>query len=323
MSSIVQANQQSLSEIAGFASVLSLIGCIFIFWSYCTIKDLRKMTAFRMVFHLALADFFLTVNGLINVNAGDVDHEFCAVWAYFREHMALTSVLWPFVFAHTMHCFYNGRYKSQADLSKRFKYYAMFCWLGPILVSVIPIFFNAYGSGAIYCWLWTDNHDLPVELIFMLSMIVFYGPITIIILFMVGYYINILRHMMKNPSTESKSAIYSLFFYPVAFFITYAFAAGDRFINLEFKGEYVWLLKGHILLQQTQGFLNAVIYGCSGKVREQIKNHFDKKKKDRSTKMEELFKLPESLTANSYLQSSYTTSSYKSNAKSPLTSSIP
>ena len=77
------------------------------------------------------------------------------------------------------------------------------------------------------------------------------------------------------------------------FMLTYSVAAGDRFINIEFQGQYIWVLRAHIFLQQSQGFLNAIIYGCNKKVREQIKQQFTKKIE--KPKNHELFKFPNSL----------------------------
>lgn len=318
---ILDEEKESLFTFATVASSLSFLGCLFIFWTYFAIRDLKKTPAFKMVLHLAIADFALTANGLVNVNAPEVNAEFCEIWGYFREHLALTSTLWPFAFSHAMYCFYTGRYKSQHDLNRVFKYYAIFCWGAPVLLSIIPIFFRAYGSAGIYCWLDVNNPNK--KLIFALGMGIFYGPITVLAVMMLFYYVQILRFIARSPQSESKSAVYSLFFYPLVFIITYGFAAGDRFVNLDSAGQVLWLLKAHITLQQAQGFFNAVVYGLSEKVRKQVKQYFSKKKQQEIVKEdEEIFNIPEDLVAHKYgiLQEQLTSSS--SNTRSTLNSPL-
>jgi len=215
------------------------------------------------------------MNGIINVNAKETDPQFCKVWGFVRGHVNLSSFLWPFAFAHAMHCFYNGTFKSQRDLKKAFRYYALLCWIGPIVLSIIPLIMNSYGAGEIYCYIQSGPEKF--EQSFYLSILIFYGPVTIIMLFMVFYYIKIVRFIIQNPNNESNQAIYNFFFYPVMVMVTYIFAAANRFINFEGDGSMLWLVKAHIILRQLQGFTDAVIYGFSPKFREQIKKHFGKR----------------------------------------------
>jgi len=325
MIEIIREHESDLEKLAYTGTALSFLGSLFIFWSYCVIKGLNRSPAFRMIFHLSITDFLLTINGIINVNAPEIEEDhpkFCQVWGFARGYISLSSMFWPFAFAHSMHCFYNGSFRSQNDWKKKIKYYKFFCWGLPIAFAVLPLFFNAYGASDIYCWLKVP--DLPgktqqelMEIKFWLAIISYYGPVTIIVLLMLFYYIKIIRYLIMNPSSEANTVFYSLFFYPLIVMITYFFSVGDRFINIPSGHPTLFMIQAHLILRQLQGFLNAVVYCMGRKFREKFKKHFSHRR-DQKNKKFMYYSDHDSMNSSNSDSSFLNISSFHTSARSPM-----
>jgi len=319
---LIHSTDNNLQTLAHIGTGLSLLGSMFIFWSYCVIKGLNRSPAFRMIFCLSITDFMVTINGIVNLNADKTNEKFCEVWGFARGYFSLSSILWPFAFAHSMHCFYNGSFRNSNDWKKKIRIYKLFCWGAPIVFAIIPLFFKAYGPSDIYCWLKDPviEGKTPKELAdmkFWLSIAAYYGPVTIVVLLMLYYYIKIIRYMIMNPSGESSTVFYSLFFYPLIMIITFCFSMGDRLFNLLSEHPCLFMIQAHLLLRQLQGFMNAVVYCMGRKFREKFKKHFAFRREQKKKKYM-YFSDQDSLNSSNSDSSFLNISTFNTTAKSPM-----
>jgi len=253
-------------------SILSLLGCLFMMLSYWFVYELRRLPAYKLIFNLALADFLLTLNGLFTIQfpSPTLNDNFCYIWGIYRQYAMIASFCWPFLFGHVLFAFYHGRFRSSRDIHNRFYLITLFGWGLPILFTIIPIFFDAYGDAHFYCWLdeekFLRDPDVWVYLVFGC----FYIPIFLLGLIVSFYYFKIIVSVCRTRK-EERPPLLELLFYPGLFLIRVALTAVDRFWDLNNTRDIYWMFTSHLILGQAQGFLNFVAYGMSERVRNAIK----------------------------------------------------
>jgi hypothetical protein len=231
-------------------SVLSYIGTLFVCGTY----------------------YYVTV-GIINMlYASKVGGYECEAIGFIAEHAALSASTWAFYFAYTMYGVFTHKVKNIREMRDKFVRDALLIWLFPLIFAIIPLFVSGgYGYSFLYCWI---SDIFPTDIYYALVVTVLYVPMGVQMVLMMIYYCKIYS-AFKNTAGENndtKALIVELMFYPVGVLLNYVISAMDRFINVGFGLNWLWFSYFHFFVKQSQGFINALVYGYSSKVRELIRN---------------------------------------------------
>ena len=122
----------------------------------------------------------------------------------------------------------------------------MVCYGVSLILSIIPIFLNRYGSSKIYCWMKVDpDSGVSLDILF------FYGPLVIVLLLVFFFYGRLYLKLRKTLITEAfHKAIMQFALYPFGMFLCFVFAAINRFYNFPYRhGSMHWLIVLHIFLR--------------------------------------------------------------------------
>lgn len=273
-------NTAEAELIITIGSVLSYIGTLFVVGTYYYVESLQKIPAFKIIFQIAVADFYYVSVGLFNMlyasKAGGTE---CEVIGFIAEHAALAASTWAYYFAYIMHGVFTQKIKNIKELREKFTRDAILLWLFPLVFAVIPLFFTGgYGYSYLYCWI---SETLSIEIYYTLVITVLYLPMGIQIVLLLVYYCKIYSAFKNSAeNNEQKALIMELMFYPIGVVLNYLLSGIDRFINVGFGLNWLWFSYFHIFVKQSQGFLNALIYGYSSKVRAMIRNRKVRKDSD-------------------------------------------
>jgi hypothetical protein len=163
-----------------------------------------------------------------------------------------------------MYGFYVQRYSNKKELRRSFLKYTILSWLSPLIFAAVPLFLNAYGPSNLYCWI--QGQQLLL-IIFLL-----YAPMGILLIMLVYFYCQIIRGLKVDATdSETKAMLYELLFYPIGVILNYLVSAFDRFFNIGLGWNILYIAYFHLFVKQAQGFINALVYGGSSKVRKAIK----------------------------------------------------
>lgn len=269
--------------IISIGSGLSYIGTIFVLGTYYYVEALQKIPAFRIIYQIAIADFYYVTVGLVNMlYASKTGGDECEAIGFIAEHAALAASTWAFYFSYTMYGVFTQKVRNVREMREKFFRDAVSVWLFPLIFAVIPLFFKGgYGYSFLYCWI---SETLPIEIYYTLVITVLYLPMGVQMVLMLVYYCKIYS-AFKNSSdnSETKKLIIELMFYPIGVLLNYIISGMDRFINVGFGLNWLWFSYFHFFVKQSQGFINALVYGYSSKVREMIRNQRNKQVTDTSS----------------------------------------
>ena len=171
-----------------------------------------------------------------------------------------------------MYGFYVHKFKSQRDVRRKFLKYSVISWFSPLIPSILGLYFDGYGPSALYCWIKSQ------ELVLIIALL--YAPMGILVILLIYFYARIvfsLRH--QSSDSETRAMLFELLFYPIGVILNYLISAFDRFLNIGLGWNWVWFAYFHLFVKQAQGFVNALVYGGSSKVRKAIKASIKNRKR--------------------------------------------
>lgn len=110
----IDSSQKYLIIVITVVSALSMVGSLFILATYLSFKSVRNM-AFKLVFHLAIADIICTTGNLLSVaQYNSSSDKICYIQALLVNFGELSSIMWTMLIAYTI--FTVVRTSSQSSL---------------------------------------------------------------------------------------------------------------------------------------------------------------------------------------------------------------
>lgn len=116
-------------------SILSLLGSLFIMFSYFAFKSIRNL-AFKLVFQLAFADLICTVGNLLTIDRYFTEeaNATCYAQAVLTNYGELSSIFWTMVIAFSI---YSAVVRESKDIAKHMIYYRLFAFGLPVIFTLM------------------------------------------------------------------------------------------------------------------------------------------------------------------------------------------
>ncbi len=125
------------------------------------------------------------------------------------------------------------------------KYFYLYGYFLPFLVSFIPALTDDYGPSGIYCWIHAYDNNKARNLVYRLLM--FYIPLWIAIIFNFYCYIRVLlflRSVVSHDSPEIK-IVKKLMLYPLILVFCWVWGSFNR-IYVFYHTEILWMAACHV-----------------------------------------------------------------------------
>ena len=248
---------------------LSIIGCLFICVVFIICKTLHQYS-FKMIFILSLFDIGSSVAFLIPTYDRSANDSECMAQAIILNFFTLSGVLWTTYIAISL---YSIIVRNNMFFEKYFKHTLVFIIVICLIVTMIPYFTESYGRVSGWCWINSDRQKIG----FFERLFLFFIPLWLFIIFNLSLYIIIIRKMSTNLSDESviKSLSKKLTYYPITLvicFLPYTLKALLEIFDYQSiqKYEFILTLVSGIS-RSIVGFLNAIVYGNTKKIKRAIK----------------------------------------------------
>lgn len=274
-------------------SVFSFIGCVFIITCYCCFKDLRKFSG-RLVLFLTLADLGASVWPIFWVynNVHDegeatnlaLSKSLCNAQAVFSVYFQMASLCWQACICFTLDYAVLRRKTNVTKLSFPFH---LFSWGLPIFYTVPPLMYGDYtqGSGS-WCWVHEeDNSDIRLlaEKGLTYALCVVLVSYQVAVFWRVHFQVAAVRAVLDTINVcavhdagmlrvgHRQNRLLRLRFYPFIVTVCWGVASVNRvnnFIRPHDPSFVLHLL--HASFMSAQGFFNAVAYGFTTELYEQV-----------------------------------------------------
>jgi hypothetical protein len=191
-------------------SVFSIIGTLSVVITYLIFKRLRDLRYVEIVFYVALSDLCASTGVVLGSTANSTTA--CNYQAFTSNYFFLTSVMWSTVIAYQLYMIvcHEGYVP---DL----KYFHVFIWLFPLVVTLLPLSTNKYGTDDDISWCFVANKsDSPSYGILLWTLLSFYVWLWIAIFLIIFFFITIRVKLSQYESVPVPvmTAMYKLQMYP-------------------------------------------------------------------------------------------------------------
>jgi hypothetical protein len=222
---------------------------------YLRFPHLRKKSYFTLQFYVAVSNVLTSIGSAIGiVETGTVA---CWFQGILTNVFTLSSIQWTTVMAFSLYSIVH--YEKQIEVTPLVHAY---CWLPPILATVLPLINSTYGNVGNWCWVIDTKHTPPWGGMFWFWFS-FYGWVWLALISMIFILANIKYVSLKrNALTLVKGldrVIHTLNLFPLVIFIAWAPACLSDTL-LRFKTDSGTLKSLSIVLACTQGTLTALIF---------------------------------------------------------------
>eukprot|EP01083_Nonionella_stella_P073383 198368_1 len=258
-----------LETINSICAPFSVIGSLFIIFSYLIFPNLRSRFAYSLVFFTAISDLIRSIGriwGSFLSSDRSVQTQ-CSFAGLFINFGGVSSFIFTAVIAIVMYTCVHMQYASlwnvKPEILRRRKYYvAITIWMVTLIISCLPFINSGYAYVGAWCWISSEFHHW--------RWICFYGPLILICLFCIVMYTIIIRQLRSVAEAMDESnrgrlkfAMYGrLKYYPLVLVIAQLFPTTRRVYNQMFDEEApFWLGVLHTLGAGLYGGLNAITYG--------------------------------------------------------------
>jgi hypothetical protein len=121
---------------------------------YLRFPHLRKKSYFTLQFYVAVSNVLTSIGSAIGV----VETGTVACWSQgiLTNVFTLSSIQWTTVMAFSLYSIVH--YEKQVEVTPLVHAY---CWLPPILASVLPLINSTYGNVGNWCWVVDTKHTPP------------------------------------------------------------------------------------------------------------------------------------------------------------------
>ena len=250
------------------ASILSLLGCLFIICAYLYFKEIRNL-AFRLVFYLSIIDAIHSLVFMIpNYRDNDGDSVLCKIQAVGLTFFTLADVL---ITAEIALVLYVAVVKEK-PIEKLEKWLLAVSLGMPLIAAILPFTTSSYGNAKGWCWI----PDEGTHIVWII--ITLYGPLWVIIAFNIYAYFSVIQkikaqlNMFSGKEESSRQLVKKLKFYPIILVVCFLVATIDRIYNFIHFGEpnYILTIIAGFFICLT-GILNAIVYGLTYAVQQQLR----------------------------------------------------
>jgi len=268
------------------ASILSLLGCLFIICAYLYFKEIRNL-AFRLVFYLSIIDAIHSLVFMIpNYRDNDGDSVLCKIQAVGLTFFTLADVL---ITAEIALVLYVAVVKEK-PIEKLEKWLLAVSLGMPLIAAILPFTTSSYGNAKGWCWI----PDEGTHIVWII--ITLYGPLWVIIAFNIYAYFSVIQkintqiNMISEKEDFKRQLVRKLKFYPIILVICYLPDTVNRiydFVNSNDPSYALTMIAGASTC--LTGILNALLYGFTDVVRQALRRTCLKRRYSTSDSESSLF----------------------------------
>ena len=275
-----------------FFNSLSLLGSLFIIFSYLKFARLRKF-AFKLICYLSISDLMFSIAGFLIFNdADEVSPHFCAFQGFALYYSSISTVFWTACIAYSLQSIVlrNNREIEKSEKKLLFVGYVL-----PILLAMIPLITYDYGPSSFitddkkrWCGIIRIKNirtgEIEVKGV-ILDWVVRFVPILLCFLFNAYMYFRVRRFF---EGLEFRSDLKDIIknkikYFPLIPIFCWSMEIILRILELIYmdqdKGifdhEYiVYVDYLDSIFEKSHGLLNALVYGFTQYVREEWRSFF-------------------------------------------------
>jgi hypothetical protein len=252
------------------ASVLSILGCLFIIFMYTCCRELKKL-AFRIIAILSAFDLLNAISFIIPTYGSGIQDFSCFFQGFLMNFSSFAAVLWASFVGITLYLVFVRGY---TNIPKVMKWYFFFDLLASALLATIP-YFMEHEVNEGYCWLYRGHSKKKYFLRFMSFLVPLWG----IIFVNIYLFISVFRTLRESEGGEiaisRRKLSVKIGIYPVIIVACYmpytikgVMEIQDGFDSdrLEYK---LTIITG--VIRCLIGLFNAIAYGFTKKVKNIIR----------------------------------------------------
>lgn len=276
MSSFTDEEARVLENINVSVSVFSFIGSTFIVWAFWKLRDVRSFV-FQLVRWVAFSDVGYSIGNFLGDAGGNSETHvgaspgLCTFQAVLISYFGLASMLWSAAIAFTLHkAFLNEDEGFRSpSVNEKWKYYHLVCFGWPLVVTLLPFTTDGYGDTGGWCWIKTDNSiDRAWRYIQL------YLPLWFIIVYNMYVYVSVYQKMSalsNSAGTNMSREAARVRFYPLVLVICMFWATINTLYKTFNNGDgLLWMNALAIFFASSIGWVNALVYGLTPIIREEL-----------------------------------------------------
>jgi hypothetical protein len=244
---------------------LSILGCLVIIIFSLFFKKLRSYT-FRLVTYLAIADLFASIskNQLGFIIPGYENSAWCLTQAILQNYSQMASLFITGIISFSL---YEMIVNSNMSIAKNEKLFITGSFLLPIVLTPLPLITNSYGDSNGWCWV---KYNELIDTFWMIFE--FYGLLMAMILMNAYFYYRIYKRLAYDECLSLdrevvKKVMSRIKWYPLILMICFGPSLIHRIYYLIQPSENMWINLASASMCALYGFINAVVYGMTKKVR--------------------------------------------------------
>jgi len=253
----------TLTEVSSWAT---FVGTLFIIISYLIFKELQHFHL-RLVFFLAIADFCTSITFLLNLHLNVSKNIFCEILAASLQFFELASALYAFSIAFVLNQVIRTDTAAH-HIERSEKYFHVLCWSVATIATLGAGLQGLYLNTGLWCWISNDLYGVY-------RWIYFYGPLVVILCYVVTIYILVSRkirfHMRFVMSSNSETTIQQTFrWYIIGWTICWVPAIIDRIQGIIQPNSPIYVLYAmHAFFAPLAGFCNSIALGFNDEIQAQ------------------------------------------------------
>ena len=244
---------------------LSILGCLLIITSSLIFKKLQSYT-FRLVTYLAIADLLASISNPQSgfILPGYKDRTWCIAQSLVQNYSQMASLIITGIISYSL---YKMIVLNDLSITNKEKYFVSFSFLLPLVLTPLPLITGSYGESGGWCWI---LYSQPIDRFWMV--IEFYGQLVLMLFLNIFFYTKIFKILKRDEAfSQNREMMHKVMnrikWYPLILLICFGPSLVHR-VYYEFHeshSEALNIVSG--CMAAIYGFVNALVYGMTSKVR--------------------------------------------------------